>query len=53
MHAHGTPGTDEWNAVKQNVREVFYPREDKWKDMIWERAVWAVERSAKLARGEF
>jgi len=53
MHAHGTPGTDEWNAVKQNVREVFYPREDKWKDMIWERAVWAIERSAKLARGNF
>lgn len=52
MHLHETPGTDKWTAHKQKVREVFYPLEDEWKDMIWERAVWAIERSAKLARGE-
>ncbi len=53
MHLNETPGTDAWNAHKEKVREAFYPYEDKWKDMIWERAVWAIERSAKLARGEF
>ena len=51
VHLHATRCTDEWNAHKQMVREVFYPFEDKWKDMIWERAIWAIERSAKLARG--
>lgn len=51
-HLHETPGTPAWNAVKQNVRETFYPLEDDWKDMIWEKAVWSIACSAKLARGE-
>lgn len=51
IHLNETPGTQVWNDHKQQVREVFYPLEDEWKDMIWERAVWAIERSAKLARG--
>lgn len=50
MHAHGEPSSAEWAKVKANMREVFYPDSDTWKDMIWERAVWAIERSAKLAR---
>lgn len=53
MHLNETPGTDAWNAHKQQVREAFYPLEPEWKDMIWERAVWAIERSANLARGKF
>jgi len=51
-HLHETPGTPAWNAVKQNVRETFYPLGDDWKDMIWEKAVWSIACSAKLARGE-
>ena len=53
MHLHETPGTEKWNAHKQKVREVFYPLEDKWKEMIWEKAVWAIDCSASLSRGEF
>lgn len=53
MHLNETPGSQAWLDHKQKVREAFYPLEDKWKDMIWERAVWAIERSARLARGEF
>ena len=52
-HLHDKPGTENWTETKQMMREAFYPREDKWKDMIWERAVWAIERSARLARGQY
>ncbi len=51
-HAHGDKSEGLSSAVKQNMRRVFYPLEDKWKDMVWKRAVWAIERSARLARGQ-
>ena len=51
MHLHETPGSATWKTHKEKVREAFYPYEDEWKDMIWDRAVWAIERSARLARG--
>ena len=50
MHLNETPGSQVWSDHKQKVREVFYPLEDEWKDMIWERAIWAIRRSATLAR---
>ena len=53
IHLHATPGSKAWNDHKQKVREVFYPLEPEWKQMIWEKAVWAIERSANLARGRF
>lgn len=52
LHIHGTPGDEEWNTHKTHMREVFYPREDEWKDKVWKHMIWSINSSAQLARGE-
>ena len=45
LHLHGDLTTPKGRAIKAEMREMFYPAADDWKDMVWERAV-QVQRQA-------
>ena len=45
LHLHGDPTTPKGRAIKAEMREMFYPAADDWKDMVWERSV-QVQRQA-------
>ena len=52
LHANGDIHSDEGRRIKDNVREVFYPTSDEWREMIWERSVWSINCAVKLLRTE-
>lgn len=52
LHAHGDLKSAEARAIKAEVREVFYPDSDEWKDMIWERTVWSINCMTQLLRDQ-
>ncbi|MFP3942714.1 MAG: M14 family metallopeptidase [Alphaproteobacteria bacterium] len=38
LHMHGDPEGPEAANIKKEIRRVFYPDTDVWKDMVWARA---------------
>lgn len=38
LHAYGDPQGPEAAAIKAEIRRVFYPDTDDWKEMVWARA---------------
>ena len=52
LHAHGDLSSEEGKKIKENIREVFYPNSDKWREMVWERSVWSINCAADLLRAE-
>ena len=39
LHHHGELGSAKGKAIKQQIRDAFYPDKADWKDMVWDRAV--------------
>ena len=39
LHAHGRPDSAQGRAIKEQIRAAFFPDEDAWKEMVWERAL--------------
>lgn len=39
LHIHGDPHSDQGRAIKQRVRDAFYPDTDVWRDACYPRAV--------------
>jgi len=48
LHAHGDLYSEQGKAIKAELRRVMYPEFDDWKTMIWNEAVDALEKSAKV-----
>ena len=48
LHAHGDLNSDQGKAIKAELRRVMYPEFDDWKTMIWDEAVNALEKSARV-----
>jgi hypothetical protein len=38
LHNHGNPWGPEADAIKTEIKRVFYPETDDWKEMVWTRA---------------
>ena len=38
LHRYGDPESDQGKAIKQQMRDAFYPDTDDWKQMVWQRA---------------
>jgi hypothetical protein len=38
LHAHGDLDSAQGRGIKANLRERFYPSDDKWKHLVWTRA---------------
>ena len=45
LHAHGDLDSAEGRAIKARLRDAFYPDEDEWKRLVWERGVDVVGRA--------
>lgn len=39
LHRFGKPGSAQWQEIKAEMRECFYPDVADWKGKVWERAV--------------
>jgi hypothetical protein len=39
LHIHGDPASDQGRAIKQRVRDAFYPDTDTWRDTCYPRAI--------------
>ncbi|MDG1827411.1 MAG: DUF2817 domain-containing protein [Henriciella sp.] len=50
LHAYGDLDSVVGREIKAEIKEIFYPASDKWKDMIWDESVKAMRCSAKLVR---
>ena len=48
VHRHGDPDSKKGRAIKEEIREAFYPAKHDWKDLVWERAV---ETQLKALKG--
>ncbi len=48
LHHHGPSDSPDGPAIKEKLRDAFYPEEDTWKGKVWERAV---EVHLKALRG--
>jgi predicted deacylase len=47
LHVHGRLESAAGRAIKRQIRYAFYPDQDDWKAMAWERAVDVARRMAK------
>jgi hypothetical protein len=47
LHAHGRLDSAQGRAIKGQIRHAFYPDEDAWKAMVWERGLDVARRMAK------
>jgi hypothetical protein len=52
LHAYGDLASEEGKEIKKNVREVFYPTSEKWREMVWERSVWSINCAIDMLRTE-
>jgi hypothetical protein len=47
LHVHGRLDSPEGRAVKARIRAAFYPDQDDWRAMVWERAVDVTRRALR------
>lgn len=47
LHMQGVIDSDQGQKIKQEMFDCFYSPTEKWQQMIWDRAVWLFERSAR------
>jgi hypothetical protein len=45
LHAHGDPSSRQAKESQAQIRRAFYPDEDRWKDMVYERSVDVFDRA--------
>jgi hypothetical protein len=45
LHCHGNPLGADAEDIKTEIRRVFYPDADDWKEMVWTRAREVIERA--------
>jgi hypothetical protein len=45
LHAHGDPSSPQGKEIKAQIRRAFYPDEDDWKQMVYERSVDVMDRA--------
>ncbi|MFQ5790892.1 MAG: DUF2817 domain-containing protein, partial [Acidobacteriota bacterium] len=38
LHNHSSPQDPRWERIKRELRRVFYPDTDDWKQMVWEHS---------------
>jgi hypothetical protein len=43
LHLHGRLDDDKGRGIKADIRAAFYPDQDDWRQMIWDRAVYTLE----------
>jgi predicted deacylase len=51
LHLHGQLDSPEGRAIKAQIRQAFYPDENDWRRMVWERAVDVIRRMAQGLKG--
>jgi hypothetical protein len=47
LHCHGDPRSDRGRAIKARIRAAFYPDQDDWKRMVFERGADVLARMAE------
>ena len=47
LHVHGDLRTPRGREIKAQIRAAFYPDQDDWKKLVFERAVDVLERAMK------
>ncbi len=52
LHNHGKPADPRREAIKSELRRVFYPDEDDWKEMVWEQAKEVVDQALAGLAGD-
>lgn len=45
LHVHADPEGPEAPAIRQAIRDAFYPQSGEWREKVWARALWVVERA--------
>ena len=48
LHLHGDLNSENGKAIKKELRRVMYPEFDDWKEMVWDKARWCFDCSAKV-----
>lgn len=48
LHIHSQPGSEDWTRIKGELRRVMYPEFDDWKEMVWDKARWSIERTDEV-----
>ncbi|MGH6869919.1 MAG: M14 family metallopeptidase [Rhizomicrobium sp.] len=48
LHLNARPGHRDWPAIKRQIRDAFYPDTAEWKKKVWDHAVDAVDRAARV-----
>ncbi|MFK8030147.1 MAG: M14 family metallopeptidase [Gammaproteobacteria bacterium] len=46
LHIHGDVDSAEGKSMKDEMRACFYCESDKWRQMIWDRSLWSLEKMA-------
>lgn len=46
LHVHGDLNSPRGKEIKDEMRACFYSETDEWRTMIWERALWSIEKLA-------
>jgi len=46
LHVHGNPASPRGKEIKDEMRACFYSETDEWRQMIWDRAFWSIDKMA-------
>ncbi|HEY2070455.1 MAG TPA: M14 family metallopeptidase [Rhizomicrobium sp.] len=47
LHLNAKPGHSDWNSIKRQIRDAFYPDTEVWKRKVWDHAAEVVDSAAR------